>query len=68
VALNTRPLTPAFGLEICDVDLRTPTDEMISGIDALWIEHPVLLVRDQLLDEAAQVAFSNRLGEINIHV
>ena len=68
MSLNTRPLTSAFGLEICGVDLRTPSDEMISGIDALWVEHPVLLVRDQLLDEAAQVAFSKLLGEINIHV
>ena len=41
---------------------------MINGIDALWVKHPVLLVRDQLLDEAAQVAFSKLLGEINIHV
>ena len=41
---------------------------MINCIDALWVEHPVLLVRDQLLDEATQVAFSKRLGEINIHV
>ena len=66
--LTTRPLTPAFGLEILDVDLRAPTDELIAGIDALWVEHPVLLIRDQLLDEAQQIAFSSRLGEINIHV
>ncbi|MBT5495522.1 MAG: TauD/TfdA family dioxygenase [Alphaproteobacteria bacterium] len=66
--LTTRPLTPAFGLEILDVDLRAPTDELIAEIDALWVEHPVLLIRDQLLDEAQQIAFSSRLGEINIHV
>ena len=66
--LATRPLTPTFGLEILDVDLRAPADELIAGIDALWIEHPVLLIRDQLLDEAQQIGFSSRLGEINIHV
>lgn len=66
--LTTRPLTPTFGLEIFDVDLRAPTDDLIAGIDALWVEHPVLIIRDQLLDEAQQIAFSSRLGEINIHV
>lgn len=68
MSLSTRPLTPSFGLEICDVDLRVPSDELVAEIDALWVEHPVLLIRDQLLDEAEQIAFSKRLGEINIHV
>ena len=66
--LATRPLTPTFGLEVLDIDLRTPTDAMTAEIDALWVEHPVLLIRNQLLDEAQQIAFSKRLGEINIHV
>lgn len=66
--LATRPLTPTFGLEILDVDLRAPTKELIAGIDALWVEHPVLLIRAQLLDEAQQIAFSARFGKINIHV
>ena len=64
----TRKLTPTYGLEILDVDLRTLSDEQIAEIDRLWIEHPVLLVRNQLLDEPDQIAFSKRLGQINIHV
>ena len=68
MSLSTRPLTPNFGLEIFDVDLRQPTDDMIAEIDALWVKHPVLLVRNQLLDEVQQIAFSKRFGEINIHV
>ena len=66
--LATRPLTPAFGLEVLDIDLRTPTNAMTAELDALWVEHPGLLIRNQLLDEAQQIAFSKRLGEINIHV
>ena len=66
--LATRTLTPTFGLEVLDIDLRTPTNAMTAEIDALWVEHPVLLIRNQLLDEAQQIAFSKRLGEINIHV
>ena len=68
MSLSTHPLTPTFGLEILDVDLRQPTDNMIAEIDALWVKHPVLLLRNQLLDEVQQIAFSRRFGEINIHV
>ena len=68
MSLSTRPLTATFGLEILDVDLRQPTDNMIAEIDALWVKHPVLLLRNQLLDEVQQIAFSKRFGEINIHV
>ena len=68
MSLSPRPLTPTFGLEILDVDLRQPTDNMIAEIDTLWVKHPVLLVRNQLLDEVQQIAFSRRFGEINIHV
>jgi taurine dioxygenase len=66
--LCTRALHPDFGLEICDVDLRQTNDALIREIDALWVEHPVILIRDQLLDEKQQIAFSKGLGEINIHV
>lgn len=66
--LTTRPLTPSFGLEVFDVDLRNPTTALMAEIDALWVEHPVLLIRDQLLDEAQQIAFSQALGPTNIHV
>ena len=36
-ALTTRPLTPDFGLEILDVDLRHLNDDLIAEIDALWV-------------------------------
>jgi len=66
--LQTRPLHPQFGVELLDIDLRNPTDELMGAIDGLWVEHPVLLVRGQLLDEAQQIKFSRKLGPTNIHV
>ena len=52
--LDTCPLHNEFGLEVLDVDLRQPTAELAAAIDALWVEHPVLLIRDQLLDVRRQ--------------
>ena len=66
--LMIRPLCDSFGMEIFDIDLRNPTDKLIAAIDRLWIKHPVLLIRNQLLDEPQQIHFSKQFGEINIHV
>ena len=66
--LNTRPLHRRFGVEILDIDLRALNDAEFEAINALWIEHPVILIRNQLLDEKEQIHFSKQFGEINIHV
>ncbi|MBI10900.1 MAG: taurine dioxygenase [Rhodospirillaceae bacterium] len=66
--LNTRPLHPRFGVEILDIDLRALNETELKAINALWIEHPVILIRNQLLDETEQIHFSKQFGEINIHV
>lgn len=66
--LSTRPLHPEFGVEILDVDLRDANTDLVDEINALWIEHPVILIRDQLLDEQEQIRFSKGFGDINIHV
>ena len=56
--LNTRPLHRRFGVEILDIYLRTLDDAAFEAINALWIEHPVILIRNQLLDEREQIHFS----------
>jgi len=68
VKLNTLPLHRRFGVEILDIDLRTLDEAAFKAINALWIEHPVILIRNQLLDEREQIHFSKQFGEINIHV
>ena len=56
--LHTRPLHPRFGVEILDIDLRALNETELKAINALWIEHPVILIRNQLLDETEQIHFS----------
>ena len=66
--LTIRSLSDSLGVEIFDIDLRNPTEKLVDAIDQLWIKHPVLLIRNQLLDEPQQIFFSKQLGEINVHV
>jgi len=58
-AFTVRPLSPALGAEIMGVDLRDPIDEALKQkfLDT-WHQYLVILLRDQTLDEDAQVRFA----------
>lgn len=66
--LETRPLHDKFGLEVRNVDLRSLDEATIRAIELAWISTPVLLIRNQLLNKAEQVAFSQHFGPTNLHV
>jgi len=60
------PLSSALGAEIRGVDAGHPIDHatFASILDA-WHRHLVLVLRDQTLDEDAQVRFAERFGELS---
>ncbi len=60
-----RPLSPALGAEILGIDLRDPIDDALKQklLDA-WHQHLVILLRDQVLDEDAQVRFAETFGTL----
>jgi taurine dioxygenase len=62
-ALAVRPLSPALGAEISGIDLRDPLSDAIKQalLDA-WHRHLVILIREQSLDEDAQVRFAETFG------
>src|SRR5262245_19518655 len=62
-AFTVRPLSPALGAEILGVDLRDPIDEALKQkfLD-VWHQHLVILLRNQALDEEAQVRFAEAFG------
>ena len=63
------PFDAALGAEVRGVDLaRDLDDAAFATIERAWNEHSVLLFRDQRIDEARQIAFSRRFGELEIHV
>lgn len=62
VALRT---DRTFGAEVTGVDLRTITDTGFAAIHQAWIDHQVLLFRDQALSDPELVAFSRRFGDLD---
>lgn len=63
--LRTRPLSPALGAEILNVDLSRPMPgALFESIRACWHDGIVVLFRDQHLSEADQVRFAERFGQL----
>jgi taurine dioxygenase len=62
-ALAVRRLSSALGAEILGVDLRDPiSDALKQRFLDTWQEHLVILLRNQTLDEDAQVRFAETFG------
>jgi taurine dioxygenase len=61
--VSVHQLSPALGAEIRGVDLRNPIgDELRQKFLDVWHQHLVLLLRNQTLDEDAQVRFAETFG------
>jgi taurine dioxygenase len=64
-ALTVIPTGAALGAEISGVDLRTLDDDGFAAIHRAWLDHLVLLFRDQRLGDDDLIAFSRRFGELD---
>jgi taurine dioxygenase len=64
-ALTVIPTGAALGAEISGVDLRTIDDDGFAAIHRAWLDHLVLLFRDQRLGDDDLIAFSRRFGELD---
>ena len=63
--LQVRKVHPHVGAEISGVDLREPLpDDVFEAIRDAFHQHSILVFRDQDIDDAQQVAFSQRFGEL----
>ncbi|MFM8679322.1 MAG: TauD/TfdA dioxygenase family protein [Alphaproteobacteria bacterium] len=66
MVLATRPLSPALGVEVTGLDLSGPiAAETRAALLALYRRHHLLLLRDQHVDEAAQVRFAGIVGPVS---
>ena len=66
MAIEIVPLSPALGAEIRGIDLVRPLDAAtFAAIQEAWHQHLVIVLRGQRLDEAQQVRFAERFGELS---
>lgn len=64
--MELRPLAPEFGVEIAGLDLARPlADGTAQALRRAFADHRLLLLRDQALDQAAQVCFATLFGPVS---
>ncbi len=65
MVLKIERLHPLFVAEVTGVDLRQPVDdEIFAQIQDAFETHSILVFRDQDIDDAQQIAFSERFGSL----
>lgn len=65
--LALTPITPKLGAEVHDVDLRDLSPQTFTAVHKAFLEHGVLVFRDQHLDREAHKAFGRLFGELQTH-
>ena len=58
-------ITPPVGAEVTEVDLNTIDDAQFAEIHTAFLDHSVLVFRDQDLDPEAHLSFARRFGDID---
>jgi taurine dioxygenase len=64
--LTVTPLGGTLGAVVGGVDLREVDERAFDAIHQAWLDHLVLLFRDQNLCDDELIAFSRRLGDLDL--
>ena len=63
--MKLQPVSDALGIEAVGIDLNMLADTEFEAIYDGWLEHHVLLVREQALTDSQLVSFTEKLGELD---
>jgi taurine dioxygenase len=66
--MRVNRLCDALGAEITGVDVTDLNDQGLREIHKAFLRHQVIVLRDQRLTPEQHVAFSRRLGDLEIHI
>jgi len=64
-AMRVRRTSAVLGAQVDGVDVRALDQETFTAIHRAWLDHQVLLFRDQALTDEDLVAFSRRFGDLD---
>ncbi len=62
--MQINPFANNFGAEIAGIDLRDPSAEITERVYRAFLDHQVLVIRDQNLSPMQQVRFTERYGAL----
>jgi taurine dioxygenase len=67
--MQVKELSHPLAAEVLGVDLSAPGSYDFDRLHAAWLDHPVLVIRDQThITPDDHIAFSRRFGDLEIHL
>ena len=67
MAIEVRPITATLGAEISGVDMADVSGETLEQMRKAWLDHKVLVLRDQHISIEEHIAFGRRFGDLEVH-
>ncbi|MGA0239517.1 MAG: TauD/TfdA dioxygenase family protein [Acidimicrobiales bacterium] len=65
--IEVMPITGSVGAEVRGVDLSDVSIDLAEELRKVWLDHHVLVIRDQPISRTAHVAFGRRFGDLEVH-
>lgn len=67
MSLTITPLNAFFGAEISGVDMADIDDSTRDDLRKAWLDHKVLVLRDQHISTEEHIAFGGHFGDLEVH-
>jgi len=67
VALDLIPLNASFGAEVRGLDMAAVDDTTRDELRKAWLDHKVLVLRDQHVTTEEHIAFGRIFGDLEVH-
>ena len=65
--MKVSKLNNFFGAELQGIDLKNLKSKTVDDLKGLWIEHKVLVIRNQSLTTEEHVNFAKNFGDLEVH-
>ena len=66
--MQITPLSDVLGAEVTGIDVGNLDDGAFKRVHDAFLKHHLLVFRDQNLAVASQASFSNRFGDLDVHI
>ncbi|MCH7788713.1 MAG: TauD/TfdA family dioxygenase [Acidobacteria bacterium] len=67
MSIEVQPMTATLGAEVTGMDMADVDAGVIDELRKAWLDHKVLVLRDQHITTEEHIAFGARFGELEVH-